>query len=159
MQSINIIVIAAVTSFCLPVMLILLSAYTLYNTISMAGYARRRNQDLYKTVTMGRAQTKSLKSASPRPSPRTDIGRLNSKKSRPSPGGPTHAEGLKSTSPLILAKPAATVPKSKYRATHSPMSLQMPRQDRNVSTPNPSHFQEFGPKSPGLKVIKSQLTR
>lgn len=66
MQSINIILVAFVMASCLPVMLLFLSAYTLYNTITMAQVAKRRNEKLFKALTMARTETKSLKSISPK---------------------------------------------------------------------------------------------
>lgn len=55
MQAITIIIVALVTTFCVPVFLLLVSGYTLYATISMARYAKRRQDTIVKVVKIGRS--------------------------------------------------------------------------------------------------------
>lgn len=56
MQSINLLLIAVITAFGVPVLLLAFSAYTLYNTISVASSSKRRRMNMIKTVEMARKE-------------------------------------------------------------------------------------------------------
>lgn len=59
MQAMTIIIISLITTFCVPILLLLISAYTLYNTLSMAKYAKRRNKTILDIINMGRELRKN----------------------------------------------------------------------------------------------------
>lgn len=59
MQSMTIIIISLITTFCVPILLLLISAYTLYSTLSMAKYAKRRNKTILDVMNMGKELTKN----------------------------------------------------------------------------------------------------
>lgn len=58
MQSINVIFTSLVAAICIPILLLTLSAFTLYNTIKWAKYAKRRNEEMFKTIELARTQVK-----------------------------------------------------------------------------------------------------
>lgn len=55
MQTINLLLTSIVIAFGVPILLVVISGYTLYFSITMASYARRRNQNLYEAVALGRS--------------------------------------------------------------------------------------------------------
>lgn len=53
MQAWSVILFSLATAFCLPLLLIAVSAYSLYNSIAIAKVARRHNEDMLRAVNLG----------------------------------------------------------------------------------------------------------
>lgn len=144
MQSVNIILIAIVTSLCLPLMLLFLSAYTLYNTISMARYAKRRNEDLFKTLSIGRTLTKSFKSRS------TKALNLKAKSTKPKSKSPPKMSPHHK-SPIVFKNKSIASPKSplNMKVMNSPSNMKV---TKSLIKPNLVI-------SPKAKPIRSPVSR
>lgn len=54
MQSINVIIVSVFVVVCAPLILMAFSAYTLYNTLAVADYVKRRHTELLRALASGR---------------------------------------------------------------------------------------------------------
>lgn len=61
MQTITLILLSIMAALFAPLIILAFSAYTLYNTITLAKVAKRRHGDLLKAAVLARHRTKSLK--------------------------------------------------------------------------------------------------
>lgn len=156
MQLINLLLTSAITAFGVPLLLFVVSGFTLYYSITMASYARRRNKQLYEAVTLGRGLTSEKIGSGRRVSgggasgrrekdsaQRTKSHKRTCPSDRPSSVAPKQLTTLKSpikvsvrqSSPLA---PAATSPNPKFSLVprQSPSASPTPRSSKFSSAQN-----------------------
>jgi len=115
MQSIDLILVSIMTAFCVPIVLLAFSSYTLYNSIAMASYARRKNEAMFRAVVFGRALTKAGRVKS------KDVNLPTSVKDSGRPSRDPNQAKSKSKSPSPSPSPGRTLsPNTNTTATTSP---------------------------------------